>query len=1366
MDFQKGPTFPKAPELNRKLLDFLGREIIAGATGPRIVMGDYNIPSNHEAFCFWRLHGWESAQTFAQRHFGWKPLPTSKGRQERDMIWLSPEVQKIMTGIHHQDIFAEHSTLSIDILVPSQVGGLQTWPRPSPIPWDRVSDDWTCALPPGWHDIQNSTQQYQQLWTSMESSLKDHIGRPECSSLTSAECGRAQRLTPLKQQPMQPLCRPARQGEVQLRHDLTGNAVRQWFRQLRRLQSLVHALQQGKMHLAAIEYRIGLWTSIVRAPGFAHGFRAWWNRQRPHNLEDTPPTLPMQVPDLSTAQKLFRTFRLNFEKFESWHLRQRGKQLQQRHDQSMKHLYQELKDPAKGQPNIFYAVKEHEVKMVNADNVVVVDPPPPHIPQQIWHAGDVLIPATADETGHLSFDQDFLVQPGALLQSTSMVHSVSDMHHDLLQHWVQRWQARVQPKHEEWQRMLDFFRAHMPTIHLRAPPIEPDQWQRVLKKYKKTAARGLDGVSHEDLRHLPTALQDGLLHMLTQIEQGRQPWPQQVLKGQCAALAKTTTAHCPGDFRPIVILSLTYRTWGALRARQLIHQLAPYADVGQFGFLPGNEPLQLWLSLQSQIEEALLLNNDIQGITTDLVRAFNNIPRPHTRALAQHLGMPATVLNPWMSFLDSFERAFTIDNFISDFVGSSVGMPEGDSLSVYSMIQLDMAFHTYMRVFAPAVQSFSYVDNLMLRSSKVTDLLGGWAALQTFFELWNLQTDPRKTYGWGLTKTSRDALSFVDIPVCQNGSELGGAMTYGRCYTVKHFHDRAASLDQKWERLRRSSAPLRQKELALYMVFWPKALHGTHAVPVSHAFLSTLRTSALKGLRLGKAGTNALLRLSIPMDMRSDPGFYRVSSLCRDFVRLCGKDDEFRSRWIHLGGSLGSTSRAGPYAVLREELNSLGWRVEPPMIIDRDGVKLSLLVADSRELDFLLQDAWCQHVTERVRHRHLMNDLTGIDMILAKAVTLNCTAQDAAILAAIQSGTFLSAHSQSKFDLTKVPMRTLCGVKNDHVHWLKCPHFNSHRPDIWPLDLDFWPTCLTAHLLPPPNPHIHPLKVHLHTLQDCSWDFWPDAGDGPQHLFTDGSAWRHEHPWLSRASWAVLNASTGAIVAAATVPGLWQTNDKAEIWAIMAALQWSLTMSRQIHIWTDSKFAADSLAYVLQNGYVPHTWENRTEWLRILHLLEQLHDILPYIHWIPSHMEPLEQDDPFAEWWSEWNGRVDRLAAHVNLHRGTEYAALRQAALAHHDAMKAKLGLLSRFYCSVAHQQQAKPPTVVIPDDTIAEFDLDYVLLAERLPLTWQHSLNCAQAPKKVHIPYCICTVAICSSYFGISLDGHSASHFVHFRRA
>ena len=63
-----------------------------------------------------------------------------------------------------------------------------------------------------------------------------------------------------------------------------------------------------------------------------------------------------------------------------------------------------------------------------------------------------------------------------------------------------------------------------------------------------------------------------------------------------------------------------------------------------FERLPGCEPSQLWMVLQSDIECHLLAGANLAGLSTDLVRAFNNTPRQHSFALARHIGVPDTKL--------------------------------------------------------------------------------------------------------------------------------------------------------------------------------------------------------------------------------------------------------------------------------------------------------------------------------------------------------------------------------------------------------------------------------------------------------------------------------------------------------------------------------------------------------------------------------------------------------------------------------------------------------------------------------------------------------------------------------------------------
>ena len=138
-----------------------------------------------------------------------------------------------------------------------------------------------------------------------------------------------------------------------------------------------------------------------------------------------------------------------------------------------------------------------------------------------------------------------------------------------------------------------------------------------------------------------------------------------------------TIHHEPaiGRFRPLVIFSVIYRALSSLRSRQLLRWLAPHMDCEAFGFVPECEPSQLWAALQADVECALLHGQQLCGLSTDLIRAFTNIPRHHTFGLAAQLGVSSLVLTPWKAFLDTCTRSFEIRGALSQVTCSTCGLP-------------------------------------------------------------------------------------------------------------------------------------------------------------------------------------------------------------------------------------------------------------------------------------------------------------------------------------------------------------------------------------------------------------------------------------------------------------------------------------------------------------------------------------------------------------------------------------------------------------------------------------------------------------------------------------------------------------------
>ena len=576
----------------------------------------------------------------------------------------------------------------------------------------------------------NTTERYKHIWHHLEQSLEGNISREKHGALQPSERGRGSRTKPRHFAHTQPMPKASRQGEVQMRNELLGTAVQRWFKQLRRLQSLRHAIRAANPSPTAQQYQIELWSSIKHATGFTGGFAHWWTHHRQAGLEHHPGALPCGIPSIEAIEGIFHSFKQCYETFESWHLRQRGKILQAKHDSTRASLHKDLKDPPREQVSILF--RDFDIQISGFDlatGLGSLHPQPPTRGTLTWTSDSGPLRVQPAQDGLYRLSSSFSLESGHVIQCRQYLSTHEEIQHELLTFWSAKWNNRPQPTEEEWTRILGFFHAHLPQHCFEVQDISQHQWRKALKRFKSNAARGADGVSHLDLLHLPSTYTEALLKLLHQIELEQHPWPKALLVGLCLALAKVPQAHQTEQFRPIMIFSVLYRCWSSIRARSLITQFAPFTSDTEFGFLPGCETLQAWLLLQTQLEESILFSAPHVGFSTDLKKAFNMIPRDRLISLSSHLGIPERITQPWAAFLKNTLRYFQTGQFISHATTTSVGVPEGDSLSVFAMIQLDYAFTRYQKAFAPMSQTISYVDNLIVTAAQVDRLAQAWVSL-------------------------------------------------------------------------------------------------------------------------------------------------------------------------------------------------------------------------------------------------------------------------------------------------------------------------------------------------------------------------------------------------------------------------------------------------------------------------------------------------------------------------------------------------------------------------------------------------------------------------------------------------------------
>ena len=85
---------------------------------------------------------------------------------------------------------------------------------------------------------------------------------------------------------------------------------------------------------------------------------------------------------------------------------------------------------------------------------------------------------------------------GDVIVQSQVISGIPDLHAELLSYRTPIWNALPTVPPADWPRVVAFFQAYVLTIGFSVPNITVEAWRRALRKYKKTAARGVDGLSH------------------------------------------------------------------------------------------------------------------------------------------------------------------------------------------------------------------------------------------------------------------------------------------------------------------------------------------------------------------------------------------------------------------------------------------------------------------------------------------------------------------------------------------------------------------------------------------------------------------------------------------------------------------------------------------------------------------------------------------------------------------------------------------------------------------------------------------------------------------------------------------------------
>ena len=1343
--YPQSPLWPDARQRTDNLLEAFTSELVIGRSGLRVICGDFNHDDDKlQQLSIWRLQGWVEVQAHAAALWGQDVVPTCKHTTRRDMLWMSPEMAAWLTSVRVLEVFAEHSFVVAAFSVPMQNMPQWSWPQPCLIPWSEVDmSSWASVQCPcrGPSEGFGATAWMTHFARSYENSLDGFVKGVPGARLPSHSYGRSRRLAPQRRtDPVIPL-RRSRPGEEAPRSDFLGLECKRWFQQLRRLQSLHHATAAANPAAGAVAYRIELWAAVRRAKGFSPDFAHWW-AQRPVQLQGSPSQLPQGVPSASVASSIFTDFRENYRKFECWHLKQRCKVIKAKLSESQNQLYRSLRQPAPSQVDTLIIHRSYAI-LASEPNTrqLHLDAPVDTRGASSWSVDGQPVQVQSVEDDVCVVEDSFPFSDAVELEQHQTLSSVGHIQDEFVSLWRPRWQQHTGLPPEHWDRLIAFARAYLPRLHFSFPDISISQWRQAIRRYKPRAARGPDGWSKDDLENMPDAWAQSLLDLLHGIEQGRYEWPEQLLQGFVCSLLKPAGKGDANGFRPICLLSIIYRTWSGIRARQAIAQLSGVVHDECFGFVSGKSSSMLWWTLQVQVELSCQGHQDAFGMVGDIVKAFNALPRRPLLAAAAALGFPNHVLGPWAAFLTGVQRRFVVRDCVSQPLLSTSGFCEGCPLSPVAMLLADLIYHTYLKVFAPSIRSLSYVDNLAVIGNNCGQLAQGVNLSRCVCDLLGLELDASKTYVWAARPGSAASLRALSLPICEHARELGGFMSYGRRTRNAALTLRCKALEPQWQALRRSPAPFPFKLAILPGKFWASALHGAVGCPLPSGCLTSLRAAAVKALGLKSAGSSSMIRLSLCPRMETDPGFWVFWALLKDMRLHCQRMPMLLLQWRSFMASFNGDLFQGPFSQVLRFFADVHWRVlVPPIFEDHEGLRHDLLQIPMAMLRDVAERGWLNFVARQHHHRQTMQDLEGIEASLVSLDAAQMSALDTARLAAIQSGSFLAGASHAHYDASQDGLCPHCHVPDDVEHRLRhCPQYEAARDqDAWVLQhWDTLPTSLTHHLLPPASRLMPLLRAQLANLPDVTSQFNSvHTAAGRQNLFTDGACMLQDVKGLALAGWGVISASTGEVVSCGPLHGVWQTAPRAELCAVISAVRWAIAMRVSVNLWTDCKHVVLGVQRLLDSPWDPLPIDNQDLWSQLAQLLQQIESGSLHIVHIPSHLDPARCESPFEEWVARNNAHADTVAGMANNNRSYAFQQLYLQVINEQLELKSIIRALRGIFFRVAAQTLQEKGRAVAEDQREAEDTQQVPLpvgvlrsetMAEAFPLDWRRRCEAIQ---------------------------------------
>lgn len=1230
--------------------------VVKSWKGPAIIQGDFNQDiATNAAMAELFTAGWVDAHDVSVSIHNHLKKPTcitaNGGVSHNTKIYCNPIVANSIVYCNAWDdfLFATHPTLVLTCNLKTMSRPHAVWKLPKPFLCHKFDQDAAENHQPHpmftqrFHEAihQKDVQQAADLWTTQAESVLAASARDQdgnCVHFPQTHFGRNKGPKIINSPLSTPVLRPARHDEPNPNFAQGPTRYRQHLRQYRRLHTLVglykaRLKQPTPQNFTACS---NLWKAIGEASGFnKHGFPKWMCDHFSIPFSYTLPSLDIvilirdrfgehfqQLTQHTTNE--FRkhqnnTFQKDWEQGGSLTfaaIRETGPQpscyVGKTAQTSVKKIRwtkqgvtvlpcTETKDFQSGCP-VHFQGQTAMVQKINTDfNTITVDRP------------------------LMLRSQDFtIVQKLCIFENHSATKEVTTQWNKFLQ----RDSGRTSDDWPEADRIaIDIPQQQLMSI----PSFEPELWKRVHKSTNIKSARGSCGFTVAETRGFPTWVLL-LLFQLYELIEDQAKWPVSWVCAFTIMLPKTSDPSSALEFRPITILSRLYRMWARYKSISLLIQMSQKVP----NLIAGGTKGMSALLLNAHFQETMGDQPRTCGLTVDIMKCYNCIPRYPLMVFMAKMGWPHTLIRTYLAALTALKRSFLVLGHCSEWQSSHTGIPEGCALAVASMLTLNAALFFYLQTRVPETTLFTFADNWALKFFTIHGAFASAEALENFCKALALQLSVPKSWTWA---THRDVARQLEslklqgafVPNIQHTKDLGVDVTYRGRKCKKHLQHRLQLGLARCNKIQTSNIPKSRCARLLQCSCYPKAAFGIEVNKSDCTTFNRFRTNAKKSLGYTKQGSSPWITLSL-LGANLDFEHYTVTRTIL-FWRKYLQTFPFRVQDVFRKIA---TSDKGPLAGIIACFNKLGnvtplgyWNTPHFGIVN-------WLTASKKWLCYVITFEWKFHVCKQLQGRtNFCANMVDSDSF-AKNL-LKFTHEEQSILRNHAGGTQYTNDAKSHFDANTHDLCPFCGAERDtRTHRIMtCPKLAPCRAHFSSI---VWKALRENETLR--HFCILPMEQEMCLLRRDLENPWPTLqtlSQEPLHIFTDGSCYHNEYRHFAYAGSAAVvydaeNQETPIFSQRFILPTSDHNSFRAEIFATYLAVQ----LCTKPIIYTDCQAVLDEWQNILtsfSNGRRPIPLDNADLWNPIIQCIQTTFHQVRLIK-VKAHTND-------SDWISLANARVD-----------------------------------------------------------------------------------------------------------------------------